>query len=261
MCQVLLMFGRARSTSPPPTRQTQDRRACFPSARGSQPDGRCGARNGRRAAATASTVGSSGCGSTRLAGAAHVSSMAALPLAEQSGRGAAVAPSGVKRQCPPRTMRPLSTRRVRAAPAQALPMQIDRCGRRGVPNFPDPTLSLPAGNVSGNVSVIDVAGIYFALPPGLDFQSPAVKLARTACGTGRGPLYSRIAVFAGGDLTRHQRAPARSRRRPTRPESSPARSPSAEVLHESSSPASASAPPIAEAAAWSAGSSSGRGEV
>jgi len=137
-------------------------------------------------------------------------------------------------------------------------LRFAECMRKhGVPNFPDPTLSLPAGNVP----VIAVAGIYFALPPGLDFQSPAVKLARTACGTGRGPLYSRIAVFAGGDLTRHQRAPARSRRRPTRPESSPARSPSAEVLHESSSPASASAPPIAEAAAWSAGSSSGRGEV
>jgi hypothetical protein len=54
----------------------------------------------------------------------------ALLVAAQCGRGVGVTPAGVKRQCPPRTMRPLSTRRVRAAPAQALPMQIDRCGRR-----------------------------------------------------------------------------------------------------------------------------------
>ena len=64
-------------------------------------------------------------------------------------------------------------------------LRFAECMRKhGVSNFPDPTLSLPAGNVS----VIDVAGIYFALPPGLDFQSPAAKQARTACGTGRGPL-------------------------------------------------------------------------
>jgi hypothetical protein len=64
-------------------------------------------------------------------------------------------------------------------------VRLAECMRaHGVSNFPDPTLSLPPGNVS----VIDVAGIYFALPPGLDFQSPAVKLARTACGTGRGPV-------------------------------------------------------------------------
>jgi hypothetical protein len=64
-------------------------------------------------------------------------------------------------------------------------IRFAECMRKhGVPNFPDPTLSLPPGNVP----VIAVAGIYFALPPGLDFQSPAVKQARTACGTGRGPL-------------------------------------------------------------------------
>jgi hypothetical protein len=64
-------------------------------------------------------------------------------------------------------------------------LRFAECMRKhGVSNFPDPTLSLPPSNVS----VIDVAGIYFALPPGLDFQSPAAKQARTACGTGRGPL-------------------------------------------------------------------------
>jgi hypothetical protein len=62
---------------------------------------------------------------------------------------------------------------------------LAECMRKhGVSNFPDPTLSPPPGNVSG----IDAGGIYFALPPGLDFQSPAVKQARTACRTGRGPL-------------------------------------------------------------------------
>jgi hypothetical protein len=57
-------------------------------------------------------------------------STADLSVDEQSDRAGAATAIGVKRQCPPRTMRPLSTRRVRAAPAQALPMQIDRCGRR-----------------------------------------------------------------------------------------------------------------------------------
>jgi hypothetical protein len=64
-------------------------------------------------------------------------------------------------------------------------LRFAQCMRKhGVSNFPDPTLSLPPANVP----VIAVAGIYFALPPGLDFQSPAVKQARTACKTGRGPL-------------------------------------------------------------------------
>lgn len=63
-------------------------------------------------------------------------------------------------------------------------VRFAECMRKhGVSNFPDPTLSAP----TGNVPVIAVAGIYFALPPGLDFGSPAVKQARTACGTLGGP--------------------------------------------------------------------------
>jgi hypothetical protein len=64
-------------------------------------------------------------------------------------------------------------------------VKFAKCMRaHDVPNFPDPTLSTPPSNQP----VIDAGGIYFVLPPGLDFQSPAVKQARTACGTGRGPL-------------------------------------------------------------------------
>jgi hypothetical protein len=64
-------------------------------------------------------------------------------------------------------------------------VKFAKCMRaHGVPNFPDPTLSSPPSNAA----VIDAGGIYFILPPELDFQSPAVRQARTACGTGRGPL-------------------------------------------------------------------------
>lgn len=60
-----------------------------------------------------------------------------------------------------------------------------KCMRaHGVPDFPDPTVSLPPNGAS----VIDVAGIYFVLPRNLDLQAPAVKNARSACGTGAGPL-------------------------------------------------------------------------
>jgi hypothetical protein len=64
-------------------------------------------------------------------------------------------------------------------------LRLAECMRNhGVSNFPDPTLSPPPANASE----IDAGGIYFALPPGLDLRSPAVAQARTACGTGRGPL-------------------------------------------------------------------------
>jgi hypothetical protein len=67
---------------------------------------------------------------------------------------------------------------------QAL-LRFAQCMREhGVSHFPDPTLSPPPGNPS----VIEVGSVYFVLPPGLEFDSPAVKQARTACGTGRGPL-------------------------------------------------------------------------
>jgi len=88
-------------------------------------------------------------------------------------------------------------------------MRFAKCMREhGVSNFPDPTLSLPPGNVSA----IDVGGIFFVLPPGLDFQSPAVKQARTACGTIGGRRRSRRAVLAGGDRVSCQRRPDRPRR-------------------------------------------------
>jgi hypothetical protein len=62
--------------------------------------------------------------------------------------------------------------------------QAECMRRHGISNFPDPTLSVPPQNAS----VTDAAGIYFVLPAGLDFQSPAVKQARSACGSGRGPF-------------------------------------------------------------------------
>ncbi|HEX3804405.1 MAG TPA: hypothetical protein VHV75_16365 [Solirubrobacteraceae bacterium] len=64
-------------------------------------------------------------------------------------------------------------------------LHFAKCMRtHGVPNFPDSILSTPPSNAP----VIDAGGVYSVLPPGLNFQSPAVKQARTACGRGRGPL-------------------------------------------------------------------------
>jgi hypothetical protein len=54
----------------------------------------------------------------------------------------------------------------------------------GISNFPDPTLTPPAGGASE----IEVGAIYFVLPSGLNFGSPAVKRALKACGTGTGPF-------------------------------------------------------------------------
>ncbi len=60
-------------------------------------------------------------------------------------------------------------------------MSFAECMRRhGIANFPDPTLSEPPRNAP----VVDAAGIYFVLPARLDFEFPAVKQARSACGHG-----------------------------------------------------------------------------
>jgi hypothetical protein len=58
--------------------------------------------------------------------------------------------------------------------------QTARCMRaHGVNDFPDPTLNPPSGS-----GVIDAAGVFFVLPPGLVLSSPAVHRAAHACGLG-----------------------------------------------------------------------------
>jgi hypothetical protein len=75
-----------------------------------------------------------------------------------------VAPIGVKWQRRPRTMRPLSTRRVRAAPAQALPMQIDRCGRRcASPAYGDEDGSAGDRVVARAIVSAEVSGLWTPL--------------------------------------------------------------------------------------------------
>jgi hypothetical protein len=64
-------------------------------------------------------------------------------------------------------------------------VKFAECVRQhGISHFPDPTLTPPASSSP----VIDAAGIYFVLPPGLNVRAPAVKAALQACGTGHGPI-------------------------------------------------------------------------
>jgi hypothetical protein len=61
-------------------------------------------------------------------------------------------------------------------------LKISRCTRaHGLPSFPDPTLHPPApGN--GASAVIGRNGVFLALGPGINPQSPACAHAAAACG-------------------------------------------------------------------------------
>jgi hypothetical protein len=57
-------------------------------------------------------------------------------------------------------------------------LRFAQCMRaHGVPNFPDPTITPPASTAP----TLDLAGIYFALPPGLNLKAPAVQRGRRSC--------------------------------------------------------------------------------
>jgi hypothetical protein len=63
---------------------------------------------------------------------------------------------------------------------------VARCMRaHGVPNFPDPTTSLPPSPATYPArysAAFDMNGIDWAIPKSIDLQAPAVKHAATACG-------------------------------------------------------------------------------
>jgi hypothetical protein len=63
---------------------------------------------------------------------------------------------------------------------------VARCMRaHGVPNFPDPTTSLPPNRATYPArysAAFDMNGIDWAIPKSIDLQAPAVKHAATACG-------------------------------------------------------------------------------
>jgi hypothetical protein len=63
---------------------------------------------------------------------------------------------------------------------------VARCMRaHGVPNFPDPTTSLPPDPASYPArysAAFDMNGVDWAVPKSIDLQAPAVKHAATACG-------------------------------------------------------------------------------
>jgi hypothetical protein len=61
-------------------------------------------------------------------------------------------------------------------------LKISRCMRRhGVPQFPDPTTSVPS-NPAGIREITDFDGAILLFPSTINMQSPAYKQALTACG-------------------------------------------------------------------------------
>jgi hypothetical protein len=61
-------------------------------------------------------------------------------------------------------------------------LQISECMRRhGFSDFPDPTLSPPAGP-SNYGAVLGRNGVFLAIPKSIDTQSPAFQHAASACG-------------------------------------------------------------------------------
>jgi hypothetical protein len=61
-------------------------------------------------------------------------------------------------------------------------VSVARCMRaHGVPNFPDPTTSLPP-NPARYSAAFNMNGVDWAIPKSIDLQAPAVKHAATACG-------------------------------------------------------------------------------
>lgn len=72
------------------------------------------------------------------------------------------------------------------AAEMAQAVELARCMRaHEVPNFPDPTTTMPPDPASYPVrysSVGNMNGVVWAIPKSIDLQSPAVKQAAAACG-------------------------------------------------------------------------------